>query len=164
MKMVSLLANAAGLLFLPVLLTLGSCQKQISQSAGQPDNSPAGTAKTSNSVQTRAVTFTMLMDFSTNPAFGTFVATGALSSSGTAEFDYNPNNNFITAHNVITLTAPDGTITIHDECEFAVDKAFPFGRGSYQIVGGTGAYATLKGNGAEAFPSATEDILSGTIF
>lgn len=43
-------------------------------------------------------------------------------------------------------------------------KAFPFGRGSWQIVGGIGAYADIAGNGAEFFPSATEDILSGIIY
>jgi hypothetical protein len=158
-------ATASRFLLLPALFVaaLSSCQKQTTPPALQPDHQ-TGTAKTTNdALASKTVTFTLLMDFSTNPAFGTFTATGAINTSGTAEFDYNPNQNFITAHNVITLTASEGTITIHDECEFAVDKAFPFGRGNYQIVGGTGAYANLAGNGAESFPSATEDILAGII-
>jgi hypothetical protein len=158
---------------LPVLaiFSLGSCQKENIQGFKNPGiqsttSNSSDAAQSNNSSdgnQAKSVTFTMLMDFSTNPAFGTFTATGALNTSGSVEFQYNPNNNFITAHNVITLTSTDGTITIHDECEFAVDKAFPFGRGNWQIAGATGAYANIMGNGAESFPSSSEDILSGMI-
>ena len=149
--------------------SLTSCQKEPIQSINQPSSNQisssniAGSSR-SEAAQSKSVTFTLLMDFSTNPAFGTFTATGALNTSGSAEFDYSPNQNFVTAHNVITLTNHEGTITIHDECEFAVNNAFPFGRGSYQIVGGTGAYANIMGRGAESFPSSTEDILTGTIY
>jgi hypothetical protein len=149
--------------------SLSSCQKERIQSVNQPGSHQISSSNTSESAQSEAaqpksVTFTLLMDFSTNPAFGTFTARGALNTAGTAEFDFSPNQNFVTAHNVITLTTADGTITIHDECEFAVSNAFPFGRGSYQIVSGTGAYANIMGSGAESFPSSTEDILSGTIY
>ena len=110
------------------------------------------------------VIITEVMDFSTNPALGTFSTTGALDISGTCVMNFNPNENFTTAHNVITLTTSAGTITIHDECEFAVSAAFPFGKGQWQIVSGTGAYANLRGNGAESFPNATTDILTGIIY
>jgi hypothetical protein len=110
------------------------------------------------------IIITEVMDFSTNPALGTFSSTGALNIYGTCTMTFNPNENFTVAHNVITLTTSAGTITIHDECEFAVSSAFPFGKGQWQIVSGTGAYANLRGNGAESFPNDTDDVLTGIVY
>jgi hypothetical protein len=83
---------------------------------------------------------------------GTFTTSGALDVSGSAVMDIDPNQNGVRAHCVVELTAPDGTITIHQECEFKTKPP----KGQWQIVGGTGAYANLKGNGSLTMPPATE--------
>ena len=83
---------------------------------------------------------------------GTFTTTGALDITGSAVMDINPNHNGVRAHCVVELTAPDGTITIHQECEFKTKPP----KGQWQIVDGTGAYENLKGNGSLTMPPATE--------
>ena len=52
-----------------------------------------------------------------------------------------------------------GNITIHKECKFAS----PTPRGSWQIVGGSGAFANLKGNGSLTTPPNTE-AMTGNIY
>ena len=146
-----------------------SCKKNDSLVTPSPspvsgENNVAAISNSSSPGKPMPVTITEVMDFSTNPAFGTFTSTGGLSISGTCMMTFNPNKNFTTAHNVIVLTTLEGAITIHDECEFAVSAAFPFGRGQWQIVSGTGAYANLQGNGAESFPNATDDVLTGIVY
>jgi len=150
------------ILFVGSLLFIG-CQKEASTGSSFGESTLTAKNTSEAAAQSKSVTFTMDMDFSTNSAFGTFTATGAINTSSAVEFNYNPNGNFITAHNVITLTTNEGTIVMHDACEFAVDKAFPSGRGSWHIVSGSGAYANIGGNGAESFPTPTEDILTGII-
>lgn len=152
-----------------ILTIFTACKKSDSlvthsSSRAPGENNAAAISSSSSEEKPMPVVITEVMDFSTNPAFGTFSATGGLSASGTCMMTFNPNANFTTAHNVITLTSSEGTITIHDECEFAVSAAFPFGKGQWQIVSGTGAYANLRGNGAESFPSATNDVLSGIVY
>ena len=99
------------------------------------------------------VTITAVFNFSTFPdVLGTFTASGALNISGSAEMVVGFNNNQVRAHCVVILTAPNGTITIHQECVFATNPP----RGRWEIVSGTGAYANLKGNGSLLMPPDTE--------
>lgn len=75
--------------------------------------------------------------------------------------DVGLNENGMIAHCVVVLTPDDGsgTITIHQQCEFATDPA----KGQWEVVSGTGAYANLKGNGDLLMPPDTED-MTGTIY
>ena len=102
-------------------------------------------------------------DFSSADLFvtGTFVATGALDISGVAEMEVSVNANGMIAHCILTLTPDDGsgTIVIAQECQFASSPI----KGRWQIVGGTGAYAQLKGNGSLLMPEFDED-MTGTIY
>ena len=92
---------------------------------------------------------------------GTFTATGSLNVSGVAVMDVDPNANGMRAHCVLTLTADDGsgTITIHQECQFA---SAPI-KGLWEIVSGTGDYANLNGNGSLLMPGNDED-MTGYIY
>src|SRR5678815_5829925 len=66
------------------------------------------------------VTITAVFDFSTFPdVFGTFTTSGALNVSGSAEMVVGGNKNGVRAHCIVTLFAPDGTITIYQRCEFS---------------------------------------------
>jgi hypothetical protein len=111
-------------------------------------------------ISSGAVTITAVFNFSTFPdVFGTFTTSGALNISGDAEMVVGPNENGKRAHCVVTLTASDGTITIHQECQFASDPA----KGRWEIVSGTGAYANLQGNGSLTMPPNTE-AMEGVIY
>ena len=106
------------------------------------------------------VTITAVFDFSTFPdVLGTFTASGALNISGSAEMVIGLNNNGIRGHCIVILTAPNGTITIHQECQFASNPA----KGRWEIVSGTGAYANLQGNGSLTMPPNTE-AMEGVIY
>jgi hypothetical protein len=106
------------------------------------------------------VTITAVYDFSTFPdVTGTFTTTGALTISGNSTMHVDLNENGTRAHCVVTLIAPDGAIIIHQECQFATRP--PMGR--WQIVGGTGAYANLNGNGSLTMPPNTE-AMTGVIY
>jgi hypothetical protein len=106
------------------------------------------------------VTITAVFDFSTFPdVFGTFTTSGVLNISGDAEMVVGPNENGKRAHCVVTLIASDGTITIHQECQFASNPA----KGRWEIVSGTGAYANLQGNGSLTMPPDTE-AMEGVIY
>src|SRR6059058_3071921 len=150
-------------------LTLIACQKEaITKSASSngdngllAPNVPASSSgnndllapNVSASTHKQAVTITGVYDFSTFPhVLGTFTTTGALTISGSSTMDVGPNQNGTRAHCVVVLTASDGTITIHQECEFATNPP----KGQWQIVSGTGAYANLKGNGSLLMPPNTE--------
>jgi len=101
------------------------------------------------------VTITAVFDFSTFPnVTGTFTTSGALTISGGATMDIYSNVNGVRAHCVVTLTASDGsgTITIHQECQFASSPP----KGRWEIVSGTGAYADVRGNGSLRMPPNTE--------
>jgi hypothetical protein len=91
-----------------------------------------------------------------NPTFphlsGTFTTSGALSISGTTTMDVNGLAAGKVAHCVVVLYTPDGTITIHQKCEFSTNPP----KGQWDIVSGTGAYSNLKGNGSLLMPPATE--------
>ena len=108
------------------------------------------------------VTITGTYDFSTFPdVLGTFVTTGALTISGNTEMVIGPNINGARAHCVVTLTPSDGsgTITIHQECAFNT----PIPQGRWEIVGGTGSYTNLKGNGSLTMPE-NQEAMTGVIY
>ena len=121
--------------------------------AGFKTNNPASPPK-------GPVTIDAVFDFSTFPdVLGTFTASGALNTSGSAEMIVGPNTNGVRAHCVVTLTDPNGTITIHQQCQFSTDPP----KGRWEVVAGTGAYANLKGNGSLLMPPNTE-LMDGTIY
>jgi hypothetical protein len=106
------------------------------------------------------VTITAVYDFSTFPdVTGTFTTSGALTISGDSTMHVDLNNNGTTAHCVVTLIASDGTIIIHQQCQFATSP--PEGR--WEIVSGTGAYVNLNGNGSLTMPPNTE-AMTGVIY
>src|SRR5437899_5629326 len=86
------------------------------------------------------VTITAVFDFSTFPdVTGTFTTSGALTISGPSTMHVELLNNGTPgqpAHCVVTLLAPNGTIIIDQQCQFATSPP----RGRWQIVSGTGAY------------------------
>jgi len=110
------------------------------------------------------VTITGVYDFSTFPnVTGTFTASGALGNlSGTSTMNVGLNENGIRAHCVVTLTPSDGsgTIIIDQQCQFATSMPAPYptgqGKGRWEIVGGTGAYANLNGNGSLTMPTSAQ--------
>ena len=117
------------------------------------------------------VTITAVFDFSTFPnVTGTFTTGGALTISGasTMHVELNPFNG-IRAHCVVTLTPSGGsdTIIIDQQCQFATSMPAPYpngqGKGRWEIVSGTGAYANLNGNGSLTMPPNTE-AMTGVIF
>src|SRR5437867_1686468 len=106
------------------------------------------------------VTITAVYDFSTFPdVTGTFTTSGALTISGPSTMHVDLNYNGTTAHCVVTLIAPDGNIIIHQQCQFATSPP----RGRWEIVGGTGAYANLNGNGSLTMPPDSE-AMTGVIY
>src|SRR5438270_7708816 len=106
------------------------------------------------------VTITAVFDFSTFPdVTGTFTTSGGLTISGPSTMHVDLNYNGTTAHCVVTLTAPDGNIIIHQQCQFATSPA----KGRWEIVSGTGAYANLRGNGPLLMPD-DEEAMTGVIF
>ena len=106
------------------------------------------------------VTIIAVYDFSTFPdVLGTFTASGAINASGTTEMVVSGNKNGVVAHCIVTLTAPNGTITIHQRCEFSTDPP----KGQWNVISGTGAYANLKANGSLLMPPNTE-AMEGTVY
>src|SRR6266513_3190287 len=116
----------------------------------------------SASASTRTpVTITAIYDFSTFPdVVGTFTTSGALTISGPSTMHVGLNENGARAHCVVTFIAPDGVIIIHQQCEFATSP--PAGR--WEIVSGTGAYASLRGNGPLTMPPPTTEAMTGFIY
>src|SRR5437588_12336592 len=109
------------------------------------------------------VTITGVYDFSTFPnVSGTFTTSGALTISGASTMHVDPNVNGIRAHCVVTLIPSDGsgTIVIDQECQFATSMPTPYpngqGKGRWEVVNGTGAYANLNGNGSLTMPGNEE--------
>src|SRR5947209_5597546 len=108
------------------------------------------------------VTITGVYDFSTFPnVTGTFTTSGALSISGSSTMAVGLNYDGIRAHCVVTLIPSNGsgTIVIDQECQFASSPP----KGRWEIVGGTGAYANLNGNGSLTMPPNTE-AMTGYIY
>jgi hypothetical protein len=116
------------------------------------------------------VTITGVYDFSTFPnVTGTFTTTGALTISGVSTMLIGPNVNGVIAHCVVTLIPSNGlgTIIIDQECQFATSMPAPYptgqGKGRWEIVSGTGAYANLNGNGPLTMPG-NEEAMTGYIY
>jgi hypothetical protein len=106
------------------------------------------------------VTITAVFDFSTFPdVAGTFTTSGALTISGGATMHVGFNADGVRAHCVVMLITSDGTIIIHQECQFATSPP----KGRWEIVSGTGAYANLRGNGPLLMPD-DEEAMTGVIF
>jgi hypothetical protein len=137
------------------------CEKEIvNTSATTPESSHANPAS-EKSVHIRA-TFTP--DNFPNVS-GTFTTWGALGDnvSGTATMAIGGLADGLVAHCIVVLTFSNGTITIKQECEFASGKVFPFDKGQWQIVSGTGAYAGIKGNGITTMPPPFDEDMTGVI-
>jgi hypothetical protein len=139
-----------------------SCKKDVqvkSESAGiKSINGIKNNASASSNHQ--AITITAVYDFSTFPDLaGTFTTSGALSISGSSTMHVGPNTNGVRAHCIVVLVTSDGTITIHQQCEFSTSPA----KGEWEIVSGTGAYTNLKGNGSLLMPPNTE-AMTGVIY
>ena len=99
------------------------------------------------------VSITGTYDFSTFPnTTGTYVTSGALNISGYTTMYVGSLAGGNVAHCVVVLYANDGTITIHQQCEFSTNPP----KGQWRIVSGTGAYANLKGNGSLLMPPSQE--------
>ena len=106
------------------------------------------------------VIITAVYDFSTFPnVAGTFTTSGALTISGTSTMNVGPLAGGTVAHCVVTLIASNGTIIIDQECQFATSPP----KGRWEIVGGTGAYANVNGNGSLTMPPNTE-AMTGFIY
>ncbi len=121
------------------------------------------------------VTITGVYDFSTFPIVnGTFTTSGALTISGTSTMAVALNFDGIRAHCVVTLTPSNGlgTIIIDQQCQFATSMPAPYptgqGKGRWEIVGGTGAYANLNGNGSLTMPTSAqgfpEEAMTGYLY
>ncbi len=110
------------------------------------------------------VTINSYFDPSTYPdEVGSFTTSGALTISGPATMHVEVNRTGTIAHCVVTLTASDGsgTIIIHQQCQFATSPS----KGRWEIVGGTGAYANLNGNGSLLMPDPPDtENMTGVIY
>jgi hypothetical protein len=136
-----------------------------------------GSVPSASALTAVPVTITGVYDFSTFPnTTGTFTASGALgnlSGTSTMNVGLNPFNG-IRAHCVVTLTPSNGlgTIIIDQQCQFATSMPAPYptgqGKGRWEIVGGTGAYANLNGNGSLTMPTSAggfpEEAMTGVIY
>jgi hypothetical protein len=149
--------------FTTILLVLGcfAMGSVLSASASTPTPVP--------------VTITGVYDFSTFPIVnGTFTTSGALTISGTSTMAVALNFDGIRAHCVVTLTPSNGlgTIIIDQQCQFATSMPAPYptgqGKGRWEIVSGTGAYANLNGNGSLTMPTSAqgfpEEAMTGYIY
>ena len=129
-----------------------------------------GSAPSASALTRTPVTITATYDFSTFPdVAGTFTTTGALTISGDTTMHIELNENGTRAHCVVTLIPSNGlgTIIIDQQCQFATSMPAPYptgqGKGRWEIVGGTGAYANLNGNGSLTMP-ANEEAMTGYIY
>jgi hypothetical protein len=149
--------SAAIALYTIAFFTLGTVP---SASASPPTSEP--------------VTITGVYDFTNFPnTTGTFTTSGALTLSGTSTMHVDLNYDGIRAHCVVTLIPSDnsGTIIIDQECQFATSMPAPYptgqGKGRWEVVGGTGAYANLNGNGSLTMPVVNgfnEEAMTGVIY
>ena len=109
------------------------------------------------------VTITATFDFSNFPnVSGTFTTTGLGGISGSTTMHVDPLGalGLTVAHCVVTLIpSPGNSIIIDQECQFATSPP----KGRWEIVGGTGAYANLNGNGSLTMPPFTE-AMTGVIY
>jgi hypothetical protein len=84
---------------------------------------------------------------------GTFVASGAINDSGTADVQHLAlvpiaNSDSARLSGDERYTSANGTIVTHfDGIAFPLSNPHAVGKGQFQILSGTGAYAGLKGQG-----------------
>src|SRR5437879_3386377 len=135
-----------------------------------------GSAPSASALTPVPVTITGVYDFTNFPnTTGTFTASGALGNlSGTSTMHVDPNYDGIRAHCVVTLIPSNGlgTIIIDQQCQFATSMPAPYttgqGKGRWEIVGGTGAYANLNGNGSLTMPTSAqgfpEEAMTGYLY
>ena len=142
------------------------CQKENSLGSSTVNENTTVARNTSETAKPQAVHIRATYDFANFPdVSGTYVATGALNLSGATTMHIGGNNpTGQIAHCVVVLISGTGTITIDQECEFAINPANPFNRGQWKIVGGTGAYANLRGNGVTTMPPPFDEDMTGVIF
>jgi hypothetical protein len=121
-----------------------------------------GSVPSASAATPTPVSITAYFDPSTYPdEAGTFTTSGALTISGSATMHVDVNRNGTIAHCVVTLIASNGTIIIHQQCEFATP--YPY-KGRWEIVSGTGAYANLNGNGSLTMPNPPDtEAMTGAI-
>jgi|GEM_PF-2752002 len=136
------------------------CKKKVVSNSS--DSNATGQTNHANPKPENAVHIVATFDFSTFPnVYGTFTTTGALGDqNGTAFMAIGPlTPTGKVAHCVVVLTFQDGsTISIKQECEFNNAQVYPDNKGQWQITGGTGAYAGIKGNGITTMPPLQEDM------
>src|SRR6266571_6809229 len=107
------------------------------------------------------VTITATFDFTNFPnVSGNFTTTGLGGISGPATMHVDFLNASTTAHCMVTLIAPNGNIFIDQQCQFATSPP----KGRWEIVGGTGAYANLYGNGSLTMPPPLIEAMTGVIY
>ncbi len=87
------------------------------------------------------ITFTVTHLVITKPIYitGTFTSTGFMHVSGTSLMIVNPAGD--SAHCTQTMTTPEGTFTMHQDCSNTNMT------GSWYIISGTKRYAHLQGKG-----------------
>ena len=120
---------------------------------------PLGVSPTPAAKPTPVRIIAVFTDVSTLTQTGTFTTSGALNISGDVIMVISLNANGTIAHCVLTLTAWNGTITIHQQCQFVTTPI----KGRWEIASGTGAYWNLKGNGSLLMPGNDED-MTGVIY
>lgn len=100
-----------------------------------------------------AITINSIYDFGGGYPFpGTFEMSGAIETSGTVTMEVGGNPNSQIFHCLYLFFAPEGTLTIREQCVFATDPA----QGRWEIVSGTGAFEGLRGNGSALMPDIRE--------
>ena len=131
-----------------IILFTGCRKNEMNDLSPVNTNSAAGGAK---SLGTPAPV-TISVSFPYDNSQPTFIAAGGLSLSGNASMNYEYGGHAYALHCTVVLSpSTGGTITIHQQCEFANVHA-PFYRGRWEVVSGTGAYANLKSNGSLTMP------------
>jgi len=99
---------------------------------------------------------------SDDTAVGTFESTGAIETSGLESQVFRVEG--LTLHCVHTLSAAEGTIVIHSQCNMITNV------GQWRIVSGTGAYSGLRGNGSLLMvfnpddPAEAHELLDGWVY
>jgi hypothetical protein len=97
---------------------------------------------------------------------GHFTMTGAIEAEGEAIMVAAINANGMVYHCIWTLTFGNGDIiTLHEQCEMGSTPV----KGRWEIVGGTGDYKDLRGNGSALMPDVGnvniyEEDLTGVIY
>ena len=99
---------------------------------------------------------------SDDTAVGTLESSGAIATSGDESQVFRVAG--LSLHCVHTLTAAEGTIVIHSQCNLLTNV------GQWRVVSGTGAYAGLKGNGSLLMvfnpddPAEAHELLDGWVY